>query len=104
VNEQDWIAAMEAEPACVRTMAAFSDWLQERGDPRWEPLAWLAERGKVGDPHLPCGYWCHEKGVAPQSRIEDHTWWSRAFGELPHPLAHSPVPMRLALMSTYSRD
>jgi len=72
---------MRANPYCLRTMAAFSDWLQERGDPRWEPLAWLAENGRVGSS---VGYrdesWAeHEVNKPPQSYIP-HEWYARAIG------------------------
>ena len=48
MDEQAWIAAMRANPHCLRTMGGFADWLQERGDPRWEPLMMLYNDGKVG--------------------------------------------------------
>ena len=49
MDEETWIAAMRANPYCIRTMAAFSDWLQERGDERWRPLAWMVDRKCVGE-------------------------------------------------------
>jgi uncharacterized protein (TIGR02996 family) len=48
MNEEAWIAAMRANPHCLQTMGAFADWLQERDDPRWEPLMLLYNNGKVG--------------------------------------------------------
>ncbi len=48
MEEEDWWKAQEAEPNSVPLLAAFSDWLQERGDPRWEAVSLLVEHGKVG--------------------------------------------------------
>lgn len=48
MDESIWVAAQEANPWCLMTLSAFSDWLQERNDPRWEAAALLADLGLVG--------------------------------------------------------
>ena len=48
MDEETWVAAMRAVPACLTTMAAFADWLLERGDRRGEILVMMVNDGKVG--------------------------------------------------------
>jgi len=103
MDEETWIAAMRADPSRLDTMAAFSDWLQEQGDPRWKPLAWLVEHGKTG--HFEgatgdeSGYWtaCGE----PQCRLPKTCadWCWRAFESLVHD--YSLVARRMALLNTW---
>lgn len=73
-----FVQAMRKHPLCITTMAAAADYLQERGDPRWEPLAWMAEYGKTGNPNgFDSGYWGeHNRNKARRSRIALH--WLRS--------------------------
>ncbi len=48
MDEQMWVAAMRANPLCLRTLGAFADWLCENGDPRWEPAMWMFDNDKIG--------------------------------------------------------
>jgi len=48
MDEPIWVAAQEANPWCLMTLSAFSDWLLERNDPRWGATALLADLGLVG--------------------------------------------------------
>jgi len=41
MTEADWWTAQVAEPTNLLLMAHFADWLQERDDPRWEPMQLL---------------------------------------------------------------
>lgn len=91
---ETWMAAMDANPACAVTMAAFSDWLQEQGDPKWVPIQFLARHGKVGKPpwethpgsHYSSWHWAYA-GTAgsgeyspkyPPEAVVDPEWANRA--------------------------
>jgi hypothetical protein len=77
MEEADWVAAMTANPNCTVTMSAFADFLQERGDPRWEPLAWLAENGQVGvnDGMGSDGYWPWRSNKKSQANCAINEDW-----------------------------
>lgn len=72
MDVETWCRAMDANPACGVTMAAFADWLQEQGDDRWEGIAVLAEHGKTGlvPAFVPYTY----TGATPGSG-----WWTPAY-------------------------
>lgn len=68
MDEATWIAALD-ERGDYATRAAFRDWLQEGGDPRWEPLA--AIMGAFPDRYPPAGEW--------MNRVAYHASTSREF-------------------------
>jgi uncharacterized protein (TIGR02996 family) len=44
-GEDGFLRALQDDPADRATLRAYADWLQERGDPRAEYVAFLAETG-----------------------------------------------------------
>jgi uncharacterized protein (TIGR02996 family) len=50
MDEAAWRDLLRQFPHCVKTLSAYADWLQENGDPRWEPYLLLIDRYKNGFP------------------------------------------------------
>ncbi len=50
MDEETWQKALQAHPHCGQTLAAWIDWLTERGDPRAEPYGLLYDHYGVGFP------------------------------------------------------
>jgi len=105
MDESTWVAAMRANPTCVVVMAAFSDWLQEQGDPRWKPLAWLAANGCVGDTEI--GYCSDRRGASPEeatARVTAAWYEASGIANMGFPDYHDVIANRMALLSHWSPE
>jgi len=50
MDEAAWQAALCQFPHCLVTIGAYSDWLQENNDPRWEAYRILVDHYQNGFP------------------------------------------------------
>lgn len=81
-TEDDFQAALDADPTDWQTRLVFADWLQDRDDPRAEGYRALGVlRLRTGDsPHYPC-WWSHTEcaGVPPERRYAQlpHYWFDQ---------------------------
>lgn len=39
MSVDDWLSAITSKPECITLRSAFADWLQDKGDDRWEKVA-----------------------------------------------------------------
>ena len=77
MDEEDWIAAMQADPANAAIMGAFADWLDERNDPRAGAFRLLWEFGLIGQQERPSPricYWGSSMWQSDQCEISSE-WW-----------------------------
>lgn len=101
-TESGLIAGMRDHPHSLGHMAALADYWHEQGDPRWEPLTWMVQNGRVGRPGFK-SYLYPSDAVEPDMKPAMLTTnWIRRMYTLPFP--NDIVEDRLAACAIWRRE
>lgn len=103
----DFVAAMHERPTDTLLMGVAADYLEDHGDPRHEPLRWLAENGKVG--FVDGGYFPHRRNMRWQAWHTPggyvlYPWYHAALAVMDEDSYSDPVAFRMALLDTWRRE